>query len=95
MYEKQTSSQSVLVEEITSAFAPGLKIQIWQREGDTYCIFDFNKWSTHTGQWEPMKFWNYNSMLLLNRLTNKTLDRMSYWHFDTKAGPSNASGIQS
>lgn len=94
MSNNPMNTQSTLLEEITSAFAPGLKIQIWQKGEDTYCIFDFNKWSTHTGQWEPMKFWGYNSMLLLNRLTNKAIDRMSYWHFDTKAG-TDASGIQS
>lgn len=86
MSEVKTSTPAKILEEITSAFAPGLKIQIWQGEGEPFVTLDFNKWSYHTGQWEPMKFWNYNSMLLLARLMNKTIDRMSYWHFETRAG---------
>lgn len=85
MSENTTNSHqspSEIKEEIVSAFSPGLKIQIWQRQGqEPFCVFDFNKFSQHTGEFEPMRFFSYNSLLLLHRLLGKAIDRMSYWHF--------------
>ena len=75
------SVKSVRVEEVCSGFAPLLKANIYADDNNgLFIMLDLNQ-KTNTGL-HPVKYWNYDTLLLLRNLITKTLDRTSWWYFE-------------
>lgn len=74
------------IEEISQGFARNMKAKIYadNDSSNPYCILDLNTFDVGSKSVVPVRYWNYDSLLLLHRLLDKCLERMSYWYFNEK-----------
>lgn len=80
-----SGTKSRLVETVTSGFAPGMKVHIYKSDdAGFYCLLDMNRVDYDTREVVPIKYYGYNTILLLQRLLEKTIDRLSFHYFATE-----------
>lgn len=80
------------IEVVESGFCKGMRFAIFQgkdNEGNDkpdefFVVADMNRFSKKTSEFVPIRYWNYDSLLVLQRLIDKTLERLSWWYFSNE-----------